>query len=302
MTKTRSCLEPFVSLCIRVLGGMSLLLVLGVHGFGATSWAFPPSNTTKPEPRPNWVEVLPVQVKHFAGMSTKSPQTHTTSTQTKSNAKTDPHAGGQPDPHAGLSNDPHANTTDPHAGLGGNPHDSSDPHAGLPVKPVGTSGAKKQASTPSQPESAAEQLRVLAMRMSREQNQLFQRLITLIISPCCWTQPVSLHASSMSDTIRIDLMQRLIAGHTESQILDAYKKRFGERVLSIPDKSYIFLIPIAASFLALVLVGFLILRWSQRNSTTVPVSSLEPTSSDTTTSATEANSSPSASQEGSSRT
>lgn len=234
-------------------------------------FAYPPNPKTPSEPRPVWVEVHPVQVKTFGTGQNKTAPSTGSSPQTQ-----DPHAGlatgsqqnaanKNIDPHAGLGSNPH-DSTDPHAGLGSNPHDSTDPHAGL---------SKSQTKPQPEQESIAEKLRILSMRMNRDQNQMFQRLITLIISPCCWTQPVSLHASSMSDTIKADLMQRLLAGHTEPQILDAYKKRFGERVLSIPDKNYIFLIPLAASFVALLLVGFLILRWSHRKASTQPLTDLD---------------------------
>ncbi len=116
----------------------------------------------------------------------------------------------------------------------------------------------------------AEQQRLLAMKMNRQQTLSYQKLIGLIVSPCCWTQPVSLHASSMSDMVKVDVQRRLLAGHTEKQIIAAYKKRFGERILSIPEKSYIFMIPIAASLLALFLVGFVILRWTHRDGEELP--------------------------------
>lgn len=132
---------------------------------------------------------------------------------------------------------------------------------------MGANTRKAQPSRVAMPKgqpSMAEQQRILAMRMNQEQTQTYQRLIGNIVSPCCWTQPVSLHASKSSDMIKVDIQRRLLAGHTERQIISAYKKRFGERILSVPEKSYIFLIPIAASLFALFLVGFVILRWTQR--------------------------------------
>lgn len=136
-----------------------------------------------------------------------------------------------------------------------------------PVRPKNTVTRPKP--TAARPKGArnnlAEQQRQLAMRLNRKQTQTYQRLITMIISPCCWTQPVSLHSSKLSDAIKIDVQRRLLSGANEKQIIAAYRKRFGDRVLSIPEKKYIFLIPLFASLLALLFVGVLILRWTQHS-------------------------------------
>lgn len=73
-----------------------------------------------------------------------------------------------------------------------------------------------------------------------------------------------MHPSPASDQIKLDLKKRIVAGHTDKQILDAYVKRFGERILAIPPHQDIFWLPIAAAAFILMIVFFLILDWNAR--------------------------------------
>jgi cytochrome c-type biogenesis protein CcmH/NrfF len=55
-----------------------------------------------------------------------------------------------------------------------------------------------------------------------------------LIAPCCFSQQVSVHESPASDEVRRDVRARLAAGQTRQQILDAYVKEYGKRILAVP--------------------------------------------------------------------
>ena len=109
------------------------------------------------------------------------------------------------------------------------------------------------------------QKQVIKHRLTREQTSRFRYLMNLIISPCCFTQPVALHPSSASDKIKKEVRQFLISGYSNKQIIDYYVKQYGERILSVPRDSSIYLIPIIVSiFIILITIGF-IRRWHKRS-------------------------------------
>lgn len=56
----------------------------------------------------------------------------------------------------------------------------------------------------------------------------------LLIAPCCWRQPVSVHYSPASDEVRTDIRQQLAAGATRQEILDSYVAKYGEKILAKP--------------------------------------------------------------------
>lgn len=55
-----------------------------------------------------------------------------------------------------------------------------------------------------------------------------------LIAPCCFTQQVSVHQSPAAQDVRRDVRERLRAGQTREQILDAYVARYGPQILAQP--------------------------------------------------------------------
>ncbi|MCB9639666.1 MAG: cytochrome c-type biogenesis protein CcmH [Myxococcales bacterium] len=139
-------------------------------------------------------------------------------------------------------------------------HPPTSPSPAAPAQPTSPTQAPMQPA-PAAPKAAqAEE----APTLNAEQLRRYHKLTELIISPCCWVQPVSMHPSPASDQIKLDLKKRLASGHTDEQITQAYLKRFGERILAIPPHQDIFWLPIAAAAFVLILAFGLILVWSSR--------------------------------------
>jgi cytochrome c-type biogenesis protein CcmH len=68
--------------------------------------------------------------------------------------------------------------------------------------------------------------------VAREQQA--RQIETLLIAPCCWTQPVSDHRSPASDDVKRQIRALLEAGKTREQVLDAFVEQYGPRILAEP--------------------------------------------------------------------
>ncbi|MBN2318063.1 MAG: cytochrome c-type biogenesis protein CcmH [Acidobacteria bacterium] len=55
-----------------------------------------------------------------------------------------------------------------------------------------------------------------------------------LIAPCCWTQPISQHESSVSEQMREEVRTMVAAGMSREEILDHFVARYGERILATP--------------------------------------------------------------------
>lgn len=70
--------------------------------------------------------------------------------------------------------------------------------------------------------------------LSPEQEAEAKVIEGLLISPCCWRQPVSVHFSGASDEVRTEVRQMLASGLSRDEILDRYVAEYGERILAKP--------------------------------------------------------------------
>ena len=61
-----------------------------------------------------------------------------------------------------------------------------------------------------------------------------QAIDDALVAPCCFTQQVSVHHSQAAEDVRKDVRVRLASGQTREQILDAYVRIYGKRILAEP--------------------------------------------------------------------
>jgi cytochrome c-type biogenesis protein CcmH len=89
---------------------------------------------------------------------------------------------------------------------------------------------------------------------------------TMLIAPCCFSQQVSVHQSPAAEELRQDIRRRLAAGETRRQILDAYEKRYGTRVLAEPPARgfsvALYVIPPLLFLASIALVVMLVRRFT----------------------------------------
>ena len=70
--------------------------------------------------------------------------------------------------------------------------------------------------------------------MSAEQESRIQRIEDAILAPCCYTEPVSRHQSEVAVKMRIQIAKWVAEGKGDQEILDAYVRRYGSKVLVDP--------------------------------------------------------------------
>jgi cytochrome c-type biogenesis protein CcmH/NrfF len=73
--------------------------------------------------------------------------------------------------------------------------------------------------------------------LSARQEIVAKRLERKLIAPCCFSQTVANHYSDVAAHMKQQIRQLLAQGHTEEQILDAYVRVYGERILAEPRTS-----------------------------------------------------------------
>ena len=92
------------------------------------------------------------------------------------------------------------------------------------------------------------------------------RLEGRIMAPCCWNQTIDIHGSEPSYELRREIRKRLKAGESADAIEASFVKRYGTKILAVPDSS-----PLGslATFLSLAFGGagvagyFMLRRWSR---------------------------------------
>lgn len=97
------------------------------------------------------------------------------------------------------------------------------------------------------------------------------RLEGRIIAPCCWNQTIDIHGSEPSYQLRREIRRRLKAGESPEAIEASFVKRYGTKILAVPDTS-----PLGslATVLAIgfgaagVAAYFMLKRWSRAGAKT----------------------------------
>ncbi|MBL8227679.1 MAG: cytochrome c-type biogenesis protein CcmH [Bryobacterales bacterium] len=84
------------------------------------------------------------------------------------------------------------------------------------------------------------------------------------LAPCCWRENLAVHRSPTADELRADVARLVAEGKSETEIVNHYVARYGERILREPrGKSSVWLrlMPLFALGLGAVAV----IRFLQRN-------------------------------------
>lgn len=87
------------------------------------------------------------------------------------------------------------------------------------------------------------------------------------MAPCCYAQQVAVHQSDAAAQVKDDVRARLARGDTRQQILDAYVKAYGKRILAVPPAAgfdlSLYVLPVVLFFVSLTGVGVLVRRFAQ---------------------------------------
>lgn len=69
---------------------------------------------------------------------------------------------------------------------------------------------------------------------TRGQTDLYERMSSRLVAPCCWGEAVRLHQSPAAAKVRAELIAYLRAGMGEREIQDRFAREYGERILGQP--------------------------------------------------------------------
>lgn len=70
--------------------------------------------------------------------------------------------------------------------------------------------------------------------MPRAQAEIYDRVTSRVIAPCCWSQPVNIHQSEAATKVRAEIIAYLRQGDDEQQIYSRLASEYGERILGEP--------------------------------------------------------------------
>jgi cytochrome c-type biogenesis protein CcmH len=57
---------------------------------------------------------------------------------------------------------------------------------------------------------------------------------TMLMAPCCWSQPVSQHQSQASEEVKQQIRALLASGKNRQEVLNAFVAQYGQRILVEP--------------------------------------------------------------------
>jgi cytochrome c-type biogenesis protein CcmH len=95
------------------------------------------------------------------------------------------------------------------------------------------------------------------------EDETVRRIQARFVSPCCWHENLAVHDSPVAREMRADVASLVRSGKTETEIVDYYVARYGERILRVPRGTPFWFL-IVVPFVALVLGGAVVTRYVTR--------------------------------------
>jgi cytochrome c-type biogenesis protein CcmH len=100
--------------------------------------------------------------------------------------------------------------------------------------------------------------------LTAQQEAVARRLEGMLIAPCCFANTVAEHRSPISDEIRDQIRVAVASGKTETEILDAFVAKYGERILAAPKPQgfnlLAYVLPAVAIAVGLLIIAFVMCR------------------------------------------
>jgi len=106
-----------------------------------------------------------------------------------------------------------------------------------------------------------------------DQRARIEALEETFLAPCCWAEPVSRHRSEVALQMKAEIARWVDEGKSDRDIIDAYKQRYGARVLVEPEGSqgwWMQVVPWAVLLLGLVFTVRLLRRMAARKELSQP--------------------------------
>jgi cytochrome c-type biogenesis protein CcmH len=97
------------------------------------------------------------------------------------------------------------------------------------------------------------------LSLAAETSAEARRIEARFVSPCCWRENLAVHDSPVAKQLRSEIAQMVASGQTESQIVDEYVARYGERILREPRGARFQILTITP--IAVLGIGCLFVIW-----------------------------------------
>jgi len=100
--------------------------------------------------------------------------------------------------------------------------------------------------------------------LTPEQEAVARRLDGMFIAPCCFANTLAEHRSPVAEQVRQELRTMLAGGATETEILNAFVAKYGERILAAPKPQgfnlLAYVLPVVALAAGLVVIAIVLRR------------------------------------------
>ena len=86
------------------------------------------------------------------------------------------------------------------------------------------------------------------------------------VAACCWNESIAHHRSPTAMEQRLELSRMIQAGRSDREIIDAFKAKYGARVLMEPEGNLsltAYTLPALAAVLGLIAVVLILRRWAR---------------------------------------
>lgn len=108
-------------------------------------------------------------------------------------------------------------------------------------------------------------------------NPRVEALERVLLAPCCYKEPISRHHSEVATKMKLEVAESVAEGKSDEEILNAYRERYGARVVVPPEPDpspWIRGIPWLAAAAGGVVVAWILARWRRREASAgeLPVS------------------------------
>jgi len=103
----------------------------------------------------------------------------------------------------------------------------------------------------------------LPAQLSQQQRARAERIQTMLLAPCCYSEPVSRHRSDVSLAMREEIGAMVAGGKSDQEILDFYKQRYGLKILVEPEGGrwwWMHVVPVLVTALGLAFVIWVLRR------------------------------------------
>jgi len=75
---------------------------------------------------------------------------------------------------------------------------------------------------------------LFSQELSEAQEEEAKSIEGMLIAPCCWRSPVSVHYSPAADEIRSEVRKMLAEGLNQEEIINHFVAEYGEKILAKP--------------------------------------------------------------------